>query len=107
MPKKWSHTQAFAHFDTKPRNIQWSWSARSEDGKTVVVTLWQDLFSRMNGRLVYERPQAHEHVRRRPGFSELMKNLAWARDHCGGKFKVIVAKAKDPNADPRTIEQCF
>jgi len=107
MPKKWTHTEAFLHFGAAPRNVQWSWSARSDDGGTVVVTLWQDLFSRKDGRLLYQWPPLPEHVRRRPGFSELMENLTWARDHCDGRLKVIIAKAKDTKADPRSIEECF
>jgi hypothetical protein len=105
--KKWTHTEAFAHFGTKPRNVQWSWSARSDDGKTVVVTLWQDEISRKEGRLVCERPGTPEHIRRRPGFSELMENFAWAQHHCNGSFKVIIAIAKDKTADPRSIQECF
>jgi hypothetical protein len=107
MSKRWTHTKAFAHFGTSPRNVQWSWSARSEDGLTVVVTLWQDQFSRRGNRLVYDRSAAAPDVRRRPGFGELMENLAWARNNCAGRFNVIVAKAKDTKADPRTIEECF
>jgi hypothetical protein len=107
MTKQWTHTEAFAHFGTKPRNVQWSWSARSDDGKTVVATLWQDEFSRKEGRLVYERTDVPDNVRRRPGHSELMENFAWAQTHCDGRFKVISAKAKDPNADPRSIDECF
>jgi hypothetical protein len=107
MAKKWTHTEAFAHFGTVPRNIQWSWSARSDDGQTVVLTLWQDQFSRQDGHLVYKHAPFEEHVRRRPGFGELMENLPWARDHCAGRFKVIIARAKDTRADPRSIEECF
>jgi hypothetical protein len=107
MPKRWSHTDAFAHFGTTPRNVQWSWSARSEDGQTVVVTFWQDQFSRRGDRLIYTRPAAEPNLRRRAGFGELMENLAWARDHCDGRFKVIIAKAKDLDADPRSIAECF
>jgi hypothetical protein len=36
-----------------------------------------------------------------------MDNLAWARDHCGGRFNVIIAKAKDERADPRSIDECY
>lgn len=86
-----------------PRNVQWSWSAKSDDGRTVVVTLWQDHFS---GK-IYREPPYLEHIRQRPGFNELMENLAWARDRCDGRFKVIVAIAKDQKADPRTISECF
>lgn len=88
--------------------MQWSWSARNEDTKTVVVTLWQDEFKRLDNRLVYERgPAWVEGVRRRPGHTELMENLRWAIDHCDGYLKVIVAIAKDKNAIPRSISECF
>jgi hypothetical protein len=107
MPKKWTHTEAFAHFGATPRNVQWSWSGKSADGKTVVLTLWQDRITRKNGRVLYESGSLPDQVRRRPGFSELMENLAWARDHCGGCFRVIIARAKDRHADPRSIEECF
>lgn len=36
-----------------------------------------------------------------------MENFAWARDHCDGRFNVIIARAKDVNADPRSIQECF
>jgi hypothetical protein len=106
MPKKWTHTAAFEHFGAKPRNVQWSWSARSEDEKTVVVTLWQDEFVRRDGRLVYERGGDPDNPDTRPGLRELMDNLAWARDHCDGRFRVISAVAKDRNARPRAIKEC-
>lgn len=108
MPKSWSHTAALEYFGTKPRNVQWSWSARSHDGQTVVATLWQDRFRRRDGRLTYESQFDPDGPRdTRPGFHELMDNLAWARDHCDSRFRVIVAKAKDINSNPRSIEECF
>ena len=108
MPKNWSHRAAFEHFGTTPRNVQWSWSARSQDGEIVVVTLWQDQFKRRDNRLVYESQfDPSGPPDKRPGFRELMDNLVWARDHCDGRFRVIVAKAKDPNSHPRSIEECF
>lgn len=42
----------------------------------------------------------------RPGFSEWIENLAWAEDHCAGRFCVIIAVAKDRHAIPRAIEDC-
>jgi hypothetical protein len=107
MSKEWTHSGAFAHFGASPRNIQWSWSAKSADGKTVVLTLWKDKITRRDGRVLYEWGVLPDQVRRRPGFSELMENLAWARDHCNGRFRVIIAKAKDERADPRSIEECY
>jgi hypothetical protein len=105
--KKWTHTGAFKHFGTKPKNVRWSWSARSTDGKSVVATFWQDRFEKRGGRLVYDRLAAPLDVSSRPGFSELMENLAWARDRCDGRLNVIIAIAKDTNAEPRSIRECF
>jgi hypothetical protein len=105
---KLSHTACFAHFGTAPRNVQWSWSARNEATRTVVVTLWQDEFKRVDGKLSYERgPAWIEGSRRRPGHSELMENLRWALDHCDGWVRVIIAIAKNKNAHPRSISECF
>ncbi|MEW9837990.1 hypothetical protein [Mesorhizobium marinum] len=107
MPKKYTHTEAFAHFGTMPTNVQWSWSARNEAEKTVVVTLWQDEFKRIDGKIVYERGPIWQEAKRRPGHNELMRNLRWALENCDGWAKVIVAKAKDKNARPRSIAECF
>jgi len=102
-----SHSACFAHFGTKPRNPQWSWSARNEKTKTVAVTLWQDEFTwSPDGRRVYERGPVWTESRTSPGHNELMDNLRWALDHCDGWVKVIVAIAKDVNAVPRSIKEC-
>lgn len=107
MPGKWTHTKAFASFGVVPRNTRWSWSARSEDGKTVVATLWQDQFERKDGRVIYARPGFTPGERKRPGFMEWIENLTWAQSNCQGRFKVIVAVAKDIQATPRSIGECF
>ncbi|MER9005891.1 hypothetical protein NKI15_19865 [Mesorhizobium sp. M0862] len=107
MPKKFTHTQAFAHFETVPANVQWSWSARNEGKKIVVVTLWQDEFKKVDGKLVYARGALWNDAKRRNGHNELMKNLRWALDNCEGWLKVIIAIPKDKNARPRSISECF
>jgi hypothetical protein len=67
-----------------------------------VVTLWQDEFERREGRLVYNWPGSDPDTPdTRLGFRELMDTLAWADAHCGGRFKVITAIAKDTAATPR------
>lgn len=108
MPKKWTHTAAFEQFGTKPRNVNWSWSARNETSRTVVVTLWQDEFEKKGDELTYSRPAYSNADRPKSlGFPELLANLAWARDNCEGRFHVIIAIAKDTTADPRSISECF
>ena len=107
MPRLWTHSEAFAAFGTKPRNLRWSWSARSGGGKTVVATLWYDQFSRRNGRIVYAGDGFMPGDRKRPGFTEWVENLAWAQDHCDGRLCVIIAIAKAKGANPRSIQDCF
>jgi hypothetical protein len=109
MAKKLTHTEAFAHFGTIPTNVQWSWSARNEETKIVVCTLWQDEFSRRGGRLVYERSKggAWELSRKSPGFDEMKENLAWAQDNCEGRVHIIIAIPKDKTTFPHSIGECF
>lgn len=107
MAQKYTHTACFAHFGTKPRNVNWSWSARDEATNTVVVTLWQDEFVRQGERMIYERGAIWAQSRQSPGHNEMMQNLRWALDHCDGWVKVIIAIAKDRSAKPRSIRECF
>lgn len=102
MAKGMSHTACFAHFGTVPKNVQWSWSARNEQTKTVVVTLWQHEF--VKG--VYERGPLDPSKRIRNGHVELMENLRWALNHCSGRVHVIIAIAKDRKAETKKIEEC-
>jgi hypothetical protein len=108
MAKKWTHTAAFEHFGTRPRNVRWSWSARSDDGKIVVGTLWKDEFSGDRKRF-YERPGLDPGTspQRRLAFDEWKENLIWAQDHCDGRIHVIIATAKDVRAVPRSIAECY
>ena len=102
--KRYSHTECFEFFGVKPRNTRWSWSGRSEDGKDIAVTLWQDRF--IAGGKTY----SFEHDadwRSRPGFVELIENLAIARDNADGRVHVILAQPKDNDARPRAIARCF
>jgi hypothetical protein len=94
-------TEAFKRLGVRPKNIRWSWSGRSDDGKVVGVTFWEDLLKREGERLVYEVAGYRPDVRTRPGFSELMDNLSWARDKCGGRIRFMIVKAEDIRAEPR------
>ena len=42
MPKDFTKQSSFAHFGTKQTNVYQSWSALSEDERTVAVTIWKD-----------------------------------------------------------------
>ena len=106
MAKRWIHTECFQAFGTEPTNFRWSWSARNAATSTVVVTLWQDAFGRRkDGRFIYARPATDRAwLQERPGFDEMMENLAWARDNCDGRVRVIIAIAKDRNVEPRETD---
>lgn len=105
MPKKYTHTDCFNHFGVKWKNINWSWSGRSDE--KVAVTLWQDRF--LEGGTAYESWKTDQpgEWRSRPGFVELIENLAFAEDHLNGVVHVIIAVAKDKNVSPRSIERSF
>ena len=107
MTRKWTRKAAFEYFGTKQRNVRWSCSAKSPDGKTVVVTLWKDVFQTRDGSRVYERDEFDPGTSGLQRESELMKNLAWAQHKCAGRFNVIIATAKDISADKRSIKECF
>ncbi|MER8531211.1 hypothetical protein NKH61_09010 [Mesorhizobium sp. M1005] len=107
MAEKLNHTQCFDHFGTKPRNVQWSWSARNEVTKTVVVTLWQHEFTWVDGQPSYERSWLDPTKKVRPGHNELMENLRWAIDNCDRRVSVIIAIAKDKLAVKKSIAECF
>jgi hypothetical protein len=108
MAKKRTRRAAFEYFGMKQCNVRWSCSAKSADGEIVVVTLWQDKFENRDGRRVYERLGFdHGAPGTLPRERELMENLVWAHEQCGGRFSVIVAIAKDISAHPRAIEDCF
>lgn len=69
--------------------------------------MWQDEIKREGGKLVYgSRPRPAQEDKR-PGASERLENLKWARDHCEGLVRVVIAIAKDVTASPREAESWF
>jgi hypothetical protein len=108
MPRFWSVREAFGYFDTVPANIQWSWSARSPDGRVVAVVWWIDERCWRDGKLIYDmrdRPNLHL-WKDRHGNRDRIKNLAHARDHCDGLFRIVWARANNTSARVRkTIER--
>src|SRR5258708_15692292 len=103
----WTRAGAFAQVGVRLRNNQWSWSGRSEDGQTVAITVWTDKVKREDDSFVYRQIAYTEAERGRPGFRELIENLRWARDHCGGFVKIVMTTAEDDKANPRAGERCY
>lgn len=107
MTKRWTHSECFAFFGTQPKSPRWSWSGRSDDGKTVAVTLWRDKFQEKG--TVYKNfdTDVPGEWRSRPGFVELIENLKHALKHTEGVVRVIIAAPKDTEAVPRSIAECY
>src|SRR4051794_37777890 len=108
MRKRWTRKACFDFFGVVPRNPRWSWSGRSPEGEppVVAVTLWQDRFTD-DGR-VYRSAKQQPNHKPSAGHKEFIENLAWARDKCGRRVRVIVAVAKDPNSTTkREIKICL
>lgn len=107
MAKEYNHKECFEFFGVVPRNLRWSWSGRSLDGREVAVTLWQDRFE--DGARVYRswKTDRPGEWKSRPGFAELIENLVHARDNLDGKVHVILATPKDKDASPRSIKRSF
>jgi hypothetical protein len=101
--------KAFAHFQAVGSNPRWSWSARSPDGKTVVMTLWKDLIQYKDGKIFYDafgRKYAPQWVSKL-GNRERLEKLKWTRDHCDELFRVVIVVAKNVKASPRAIAQSY
>ncbi|MGH7047722.1 MAG: hypothetical protein ACREE2_15175 [Stellaceae bacterium] len=97
---------AFKKAGITAKNPRWSWSARSADGKAVVMTLWKDLINYRATPISYSTfgRENRSVLINRTGNRERLENLKWVRDHCDGLFRVIITTAKDVNADTREIE---
>lgn len=101
-------SDCFRHFGAKGRNARWSWSARSEDGRVVVITLWKDRVSVVDGNVIYNDVDVDTSAWvHRPGNRERLENLCWARDNCDGFFRAVVVVAENIKAQPRRIVQCY
>jgi hypothetical protein len=99
----WAKTRAFANFGAAATNVRWGWSARSEDGKTIVVSVWDDEFDADGPSSILDR-YGHRNLTKwkdKPGNHDRIKNLIWARDNCDGHFRMVVVTGKDVNAYPR------
>jgi hypothetical protein len=109
MARKWTKTEAFAHFGVSLTNVRWSWSGRTTDGKTVVLALWSDRFTRKTSPIRYEavRTDANEKWLARPGNRERLDNLISAQTNCQGLFRVVMLTPKDAQSDPREIAEAF
>ena len=98
-------SECFTHYGAVSRNRRWGWSARSADGKTVVMTFWRDLLNYKTDPVSYGElhPNGPNEWMSRPGNRERIEYLKWARDNLDGILRVVIITAKDTTAVPREI----
>jgi hypothetical protein len=75
--------------------------------QVVVMCMWQDEIKREGDRMVYQSLTPRRGEENRPGTKERLENLKWAREHCDGLARVVVMRANDTKAGPRSIAECF
>ena len=103
-----SLASSFAKFGVKLKNPRQSWSGRSEDGATVVITLWRPGLKGKPFRYVSHSGDDSEITWTDTiGNRERLENLIWAEEHCGGRFRAVVVVPKDETADKWEIEDSW
>jgi hypothetical protein len=101
--------EAFAAFGAAGKNPRWSWSARTADNQTVVMTFWKDILRFQDNPISYSLfgdvrlDVWKDHL----GNRERIDNIKWARDNCDGLMKVVIITAKDETAREREIADCI
>ena len=105
MNERWTLAKAFAFFGATATNHVWSWSARSADEQTVVLTLWEDQITYEGNRLVYDMRNhpSLSHWQKALGNRDRIKNLILAFNNTDVKVRAVRVTAKDVNASPRSI----
>jgi len=82
--------------------------SKKPDGKTVVVNWWKDLKLWRDGKLAYDTFILANLAewRDRTGNRERVRDLAHARDHCDGLFRIVWTKAASQDERVRkTVER--
>ena len=96
-----NQTDLFRKLGAALKNTRWSWGAVRADG-TVILRIWEDQ-TRTHEGLRYVRVTRQERQNpKHPGHQERLEHVALARR--GAKCYMVVCKARDVNASPRSIE---
>jgi hypothetical protein len=95
MPVKDSFTAAFGFFGAVAKNKRsMTWAAQSQDGKTVVLTMWLEEILIEDGCLVYgphpKTHRSHPDGEVRPPARDRIEKLEHARDHCKGRLRAVI-----------------
>ena len=92
MAEKMRLHEAFAKFGTKSRNRRTAWAARSEDQKTVAVTVWKEDYNYNGGnpQCVYDGATSD-----RTGWKERTEYINHAIREGDGLVRVVLREADE------------
>jgi len=108
VPRTWTKTDAFGHFGVMLANTRWSWSGVSRDNDVVALVLWKDAVKASNGAFTYaDDDDLDAEWRKRHGHGDRVRHLILCRDRLDGRFRAVIARAVDVDADPREIAACY
>ncbi len=101
--------EAFQFFKAKAANPRWGWAAQSDDGKTVVVTMWRDLIDDDGKVLTYGNRQGAggDSWMKLPGNRDRIRKLQHVWDNCGRLFRVVIIDAVDTKAGARNTRKKY
>jgi len=102
--------KSFEELGAKLGNPRADWSAISSDGKIVVISIWGDELDYSDRTRPILDCRNHKDISEWSAFpgNKLRKHhIEYALNHCDGLFKVVLLRAKDPNALPREIKEAW
>jgi hypothetical protein len=98
---------AYAKAGYKLANARQHWSALRADGGAVALSVWSDEIDKSSDPwryVIWDHPTFAE-WRDRPGQRTRAGHIAHGLEHCGGRFDLILCRAKPPIGDPRVVEE--
>ena len=106
MATRGTRKDAFSSYGISLRNVNWSLSGRSEDDRTVAVSIWEKELTGRTGELIYGRPSWgdwYDGLGRRYFFED----LAWARDNCGGIVRIVLSIREQDDSEPAKVAESY
>jgi hypothetical protein len=108
MKTDWTLSTSFEHFGAMRSRQHFGGSAISNDGRTVVVAMWEDEIAHRDDRVTYQSRFGPALKGRSQKISlQWVTHIKWAINHCNSHVRVVVLRAEDTEATPRIIRSCY
>jgi hypothetical protein len=108
MKTDWTLSTSFEHFGAARSRQHFGGSAISNDGRTVVVAMWEDEIVREDDRVTYQSRFGPTLKGRSQKVSlQWITHIKWAIKRCDSRVRVVVLTAEDMAASPRVIRSCY